>query len=158
MLFELREGRPAPGAGLRLRFLRPMKWGLLVLVAMLLAIAPESQGWDGAEPAAKKSAPPLQGSRRVREGTELVDQVGRFEVVGDRVVFVTDRGSVRLVGLENLGLERIARTLANDPGPLEWKVTGTVTEYRGTNFVLIRRAILKAAGERREGTAFPAKD
>jgi hypothetical protein len=154
MLFGLREGKPTPGIGLRWRFVRPMGWSLLALVAMILAFATDSGGWEGAKPAAKKSPPPLQVARRVREGTELVDQVGRFEVVGERIVFVTDRGSVRLVGLENLGLERIARTLANDPGPLEWKVTGTVTEYRGTNFVLVHRAILKAAGERREGAAF----
>ena len=154
MLLRFRLGRPSLRAGLHFRLSRPAWWGPIALAAMVLVFAPASRGWEGAKPAAQKSPPPLQAARRVREGTELVDQVGRFEIVGDRIVFVTDRGTVRLVGLENLGLERIARTLANDPGPLEWKVTGTVTEYRGTNFVLIHRAILKTAGERREGTAF----
>ncbi len=43
-------------------------------------------------------------------------------------------------------------------------VFAPVMEYRGTNFVLVHRAILKgtgepkAAGARREGTAFQAKD
>jgi len=80
--------------------------------------------------------------------------LGRFEIVGDRTVFVTDGGALRLIALENLGLERITRTLANAPGPLEWKVTGTVTEYRGKNFVLVHRALVKGAGERREQAAF----
>ena len=158
MRFRLRAGTPALWARLRLRLVRPALWVALALVAMVLAFAPSGQGWEGPKPAAQKSPPPLQGSRRAREGTELVDQVGRFETAGDRIVFVTERGTVRLIGLENLSLERIARTLANDPGPLEWKVTGTVTEYRGTNFVLIHRAMLKSVGERREGTATSAKD
>ena len=154
MLLRLRRGRFGPLAGLCFRSPWPSLWGPIVLAAMVLAFVPVSQGWEGPKPVAQESPPPLQGARRVREGTELVDQVGRFEIVGDRIVFVTDGGGVRLVGLENLGLERIARTLANDPGPLQWKVTGIVTEYRGTNFVLIHRAILKTGGERREGTAF----
>lgn len=154
MLFRFRLRRFGPLAGPRFRSPWPTLWGPIALAAMALVFAPVSQGWDDAKPVAQKSPPPLQGARRIREGTELVDQVGRFETVADRIVFVTDDGAVRLVGLENLGLERIARTLANDPGPLQWKVTGIVTEYRGTNFVLIHRAILKTGAEPREKTAF----
>jgi hypothetical protein len=154
MLIRLRLRRPGHRTGLHIRLPRPSWWGPITLAAMILVFAHVGQGGEGAKPVAQKSPTSLQAARRVREGSELVDQVGRFEIVGDRIVFVTDRGTLRLVGLENLGLERIARTLANDPRPLEWKVTGTVTEYRGTNFVLIHRAILKTAGERREGTAF----
>ncbi len=89
-------------------------------------------------PAAEAALP------RVREGTELVDQIGSFQVLGERVVFVAERDSQRFVALENLNLERIARTLASHPYPLQWKVSGRITEFRGNNFILVERAIGKA--------------
>jgi hypothetical protein len=91
---------------------------------------------------AGREAPP-QGNLRVREGTEIVDQSGQFRTIGDRVIFFTADGKRRFVGLENLSLERIAQTIAESPQTLHWDVTGTVTEYRGANFLLVRRAILK---------------
>ncbi len=89
-------------------------------------------------PAAENSA------TRVREGTELVDRVGSFQIVGERVVFVAESGSQRFVAMENLNLERIARTVASHPYPLQWKVSGKITEFRGNNFILVERAIGKA--------------
>jgi hypothetical protein len=89
------------------------------------------------------STSPLDGLR-VREGTEIVDQPGHFQRTGDRVIFSTADGKRRFIGLENLNLERIARTVADSPPTLQWGVTGTITEYRGTNFLLIHRAILKS--------------
>jgi len=56
------------------------------------------------------------------------------------------------VGLENLNLERIARAVADNPVTLEWKVTGTITEYRGANFLLVTRATL-ISGNRPPRTA-----
>jgi hypothetical protein len=114
-------------------------------------------------PAARPPGPPVAenlrpspptGTRRLREGTEILDQLGYFKVVGDRVVFFTDKGAQPLVGLENLNLERIARTVANNPQQLEWKVSGTITEFRGNNFILIDRAILKGGAQRREDATF----
>ena len=35
------------------------------------------------------------------------------------------------------------RTLAERPQESQWKVSGTVTEFRGANFILIRRAVLR---------------
>ena len=61
---------------------------------------------------------------------------------GGRVLFFTADGKRRFVGLENLNLERVARTIAESPQTLQWSVTGTITEYRGANFLLVRRAIL----------------
>jgi len=96
------------------------------------------------------STPPLE-SLRAREGTEIVDQLGHFQNSGDRVVFSTADGKRRYIGLENLNLERIARTIANSPQTLQWGVTGTITEYRGTNFLLIHRAILKSGRQSPRG-------
>jgi hypothetical protein len=93
---------------------------------------------------AKSSAPP-QGYR-LREGAELVDQLGSFQRSGDRVVFVVRPGNGRFLVLENLNLERITRILTERPQELPAKVTGTVTEFRGTNFILIRRASLGGSG------------
>ena len=109
---------------------------------------PRAEGRGGARPLASTSQDPptdQSSSRRLREGTELVDQVGHFEIVRDRLVYVAERGGVRLLGLENLNLERVARTVAGFPGQLEWKICGTVTEYRGTNYLLLHRAVVTTA-------------
>jgi hypothetical protein len=134
--------------------------GAMLLLGAAFAGGPASDTTDedtrrdpplvGAPPAATDGrTAPAQGNLRVREGTEIVDQLGYFRITGGRVVFVTDDGKRRFVGLENLNLERIARTVADSPQPLRWGVTGTITEYRGANFLLVRRAILKS------GVQFP---
>ena len=96
-----------------------------------------------AEQYPKVAAPAPQSSPRLREGAEIVDRLGRFQVVGDRVVFVAEPGDYRFVVLENLNLERIARLVADRPAQSQWKVSGVVTECRGANFILIRRATLQ---------------
>ena len=79
---------------------------------------------------------------RIREGTEIVNQLGHFRTAGDRLTFFPADGNSRLVGLENLNLERIARMIADSPALLQWKVSGTVTEFTGANYLLVQRAIL----------------
>lgn len=81
---------------------------------------------------------------RLREGTDLKDAVGSFRLTGDRATFILADGSARFGGLENLTLERVVNVLAGDPTPLEWIVSGHVTEYKGNNYLLITRAILKS--------------
>jgi hypothetical protein len=120
--------------------------GLLAAAAVL---ATASQAADGdarpTAPAEIGGLPALpQDNVRVREGTQLADRLGHFLTSGGRVVFVTADGKSRLVGLENLNLERIARTIADSPHDLQWEVTGTITEYRGANFLLVDRAVLKS--------------
>jgi hypothetical protein len=80
---------------------------------------------------------------RLREGTELQDALGTFRLTGDRATFILADGSARFGGLENLSLERVANVIAGDPSPLEWIVSGVVTEYKGNNFLLVTKAILK---------------
>ena len=80
----------------------------------------------------------------MREGTELVDQLGTFTPAGDRLIFVLSDGKRRLIGLENLNLERISRAMADNPESVTWMITGTVTEYRGVNYLFVRRAMLKS--------------
>jgi hypothetical protein len=71
-----------------------------------------------------------------------VDQVGSFKAVGDRWAFHPSSGGGSWVGLENLGLERVVRTVTSHSQPLRWKVSGALTEYQGVNYLLIERAIL----------------
>ncbi|MFZ5831902.1 MAG: hypothetical protein ACOY3P_17585 [Planctomycetota bacterium] len=78
----------------------------------------------------------------MREGEELVDAQGTFRLTGDRVTFLSADGRLRLVVLENLALERVGRVLVAHSQPLRWTVSGVITEYRGVNYVLLRRAVL----------------
>jgi len=83
----------------------------------------------------------LAADNRIREGSE-VSLTGSFRITGDRVTFYSKDGELRLRCLENLMLERIARLADRSPDMLEWKMRGTVTEFRGNNFLLVTHAVL----------------
>ena len=85
-----------------------------------------------------------QESFRIREGDEWEDSVGEFQLAGERVRFhLTDR-DVKVTVLENLALERVSRVLEQSRTLPQWRVSGTITEFHGGNFLLIRRAVVKA--------------
>jgi hypothetical protein len=84
---------------------------------------------------------PQSTTVRMREGVELADRVGHFKLSGDRATFYAAEGGARLVGLENLNLERVVRSVSENPDQ-QWKVSGVVTEFRGGNYLLITRAIM----------------
>ncbi len=88
---------------------------------------------------------------RWREGSRLVDQLGFFKLTGDRITFISTDGKLRLDGLENLASERVARAIGDSPDQLEWSVSGVITEYRGTNYLLVTQSMLrtKSTGTRR---------
>ncbi|MCU0876965.1 MAG: hypothetical protein MUF06_04140 [Pirellulaceae bacterium] len=90
---------------------------------------------------------------RLREGTKLIDVVGSFQVTGDRVSFHPDgtRGESFRV-LENLALERIDRVLAESRLSPSWTVSGTITEFRGSNYLLVTKAVVRTAAD---GTPAP---
>ena len=92
--------------------------------------------------------------QRVREGTQLVDQAGHFRPTGDRITFFTADGNDRFVVLENLNLERVARLIAEGPERRAWRASGTITEYRGTNFLLLGQAVLTNRGQLRDISGF----
>jgi hypothetical protein len=83
---------------------------------------------------------------RLREGTRLRDVAGRFRQSGDSLTFI-DQENREISGLPNLNLERILRMLktVEEPESITWSVSGTVTEFSGRNFLLISRAVYKAA-------------
>lgn len=91
----------------------------------------------------------LAPETRVREGSHFMNQRGSFRLAGDRVAFQLADVDRRLIVLENLTLERIAAQLAKSSDKSVWSVSGTITEYRGSNYLLVTRAVLKSeAGER----------
>lgn len=128
---------------------------LLMGVALAWARAPSPTGHHIRQPApaaTNGNATRHQPDGQIREGTEIVDQLGYFRMTGDRVTFFTDDGEGRFVGLENLNLERVARTIADNPQRLQWAVTGTIAEYRGANFLFVHRAVLKSRVQSSEGS------
>ncbi|HYO25453.1 MAG TPA: hypothetical protein VEQ85_10955 [Lacipirellulaceae bacterium] len=85
-------------------------------------------------------------AHRLREGTQLTDHLGHFRQNGESLTFVDDDGR-ELGALPNLNLERVARTLkaVDEPESVSWSVSGAVTEFSGRNYLLISRAVYKAA-------------
>jgi hypothetical protein len=84
--------------------------------------------------------------RRLREGTILTDQGGRFRQDGDGAVFIAEN-QYEFVSLPNLNLERVIRTLkgSDESESIRWSVSGQVTEFNGRNYLLITRAVYKSA-------------
>lgn len=81
---------------------------------------------------------------RQREGAKIVDRRGRFEIRGDRVIFLATNPDAHYIVLENLSLERVTRVLEESGSELEWSVTGTLTEFRSSNYLQIGRALVKS--------------
>jgi hypothetical protein len=101
---------------------------------------------------ADEDSPTVQ---RLREGTVLTDAIGRFKVSGDRATFVVTETGQTFGGLENLNLSRIFDTIRDDPNA-DWNVSGSVTEYRGLNFLLIHKAVRKTNSNEALGkSSFP---
>lgn len=73
-----------------------------------------------------------------REGTQIEAVRGRIIEIGRRWALVTDEGDQTYRILENLALERIARAIRHDPADDHWSVSGTLTEFSGQNYLLLR--------------------
>ena len=96
-------------------------------------------------PAAASPAVPGEAKLQVRrEGTPLRDEPGRFALSGNRVAFTASDGTT-YVGLENLNLQRVAKAVAASSEAIEWFVTGTLTEYQGSNYLIVTHVRRKSA-------------
>ena len=84
---------------------------------------------------------------RLREGTRLIDVSGSFQFTGDRVAFHPDGKGESYKVLENLALDRVSRQLGQTRGNLTWTVSGLVTEYRNSNYLLVTKAVEKTAAD-----------
>ncbi|MGA2059145.1 MAG: hypothetical protein ABSG67_01590 [Thermoguttaceae bacterium] len=89
----------------------------------------------------------LQGNDKkvgLREGGEIVNQAGYFHATGNRLAFESADNKRSFIALENRNLERVAQAIAENAKRLEWIVSGTISEYRGENFLLVNRVELKS--------------
>ncbi|HET6883500.1 MAG TPA: hypothetical protein VFI31_25335 [Pirellulales bacterium] len=116
---------------------------LMLWMAGALATSWLAADEEGIEPAVPQPAK----SQLRREGTQLIEEPGRFIAVANRLTFVSSNG-VNYVGLENLNLERVGKVVAASSESVDWFITGTVTEYQGSNYLLISRARRQAAAPR----------
>ncbi|QDU64084.1 hypothetical protein Pan216_49730 [Planctomycetes bacterium Pan216] len=107
---------------------------------------PEPLSLRFAQDVAKEPTAPTPIRRR--GGTELPPTIGQIQARGGRTEFVPDDGSGALILLENELLERVEYVQARESkrhAELRWKVRGLITEYRKTNYLLLRHAVLAEA-------------
>jgi hypothetical protein len=129
---------------------------MLATTAMIVAfwlglswppIGPAAAAESGQRAFSQRPTTPATHSTTVRqrEGTAMVDVPGYFKLTGDRATFFPASGDIHYMALENLNLERIATAISDIPEQIPWVVSGTITEYRGTNYLLVTKAILQNA-------------
>jgi hypothetical protein len=114
--------------------------GCFVVVAQRIEIPsqPEQESRTIALPSATQT--PL--AKRQREGTAFKGKYVFFRQTGERFVLYTVEDNQRYTCLENLALERILTASLENPDRQFWKIDGEFTEFRGENFILIRRAVI----------------
>ena len=126
--------------------------GALVLAGLALAQDPQPQRVAQAG-AASSGAGMGKGNERLREGTKLIDVTGTFQAAGaDSVSFLVNGNKESYRVLQNLALQRVSFALEDNRALRQWIISGTITEYRGTNFLLLTKAVIQlpegeAAGE-----------
>lgn len=116
--------------------------GVLVGFGLLLT-SPLWAANENSYPGDQQPASKTGSDYRIREGSKLKNQLGYFKMTGDRAMFVTADEKQRFGGLENLNLARIVAMISDAPSRMQWSVTGVVTEYQGSNYLLISHAVLK---------------
>lgn len=111
-----------------------------------------------ADPTAESPADEEDANRKVRllrEGDHLEQRAGRFKASGNRLVFELAEKSADGVSkffvLENLNLERVARVIDADPEPIDWTVSGVITEFRGANYLSLKEAVRKTRAAKDPG-------
>jgi hypothetical protein len=94
--------------------------------------------------AVKAAVENQEKAARFREDEELIEMTGQFSMSGSRVTFTAAESRNRFFGLENLILQEVTEKIADNHALQTWIVSGKVTEYRGSNYLILTRAQLKA--------------
>lgn len=85
-----------------------------------------------------------KSSERLREGTRLVDVAGTFQSTGpDNISFLANGNKESYRVLQNLALQRISQSLEENRALRQWTVSGTITEFRGANYLLVTKAVIQ---------------
>jgi hypothetical protein len=131
--------RPAQSADDVLnRLLQPVR-----PIAQPLQSEPEAPRKDTAT--AKAIAPGVQQMNLIREGTYLVDRVGRLTRLADgqnELTLEADGRSMKdppMLILPNLKLQDMEMIVRQRSRDLRFRVTGELTEYNGRNYILLHK-------------------
>jgi len=122
----------------------PLLVGLVVLAGFAVWAQrpdPPPQPNQGFRPIATPQTGQTQKKKLIREKTAFKEMLVFFRQTGDRTALYTVADSQRFVCLENLELERILTTMQEKPERQFWKIDGEYTEFRGENYVFIRRSV-----------------
>jgi len=106
---------------------------------------PPPQPTQNFRPIAPPQAGQTPNTQRIREGTAFRNMLVFFRQHGDRIVLYTVEGNQRYTCHENLALERIWTASQSRPDRQYWRIDGEYTEFRGENYVTIRRFVIAAA-------------
>jgi hypothetical protein len=96
------------------------------------------------EPLKEGTTQPAAPEAQYREGTFLVDQVGRLtHNKKAEPIFVFEKGgkTLQLTLMANSDLARMEDAAAAGVEP-QFRVTGMMTEYRGKNYLLVDRVVM----------------
>ena len=104
-------------------------------------IEPPAQPDQGIRPIVSPTTQPLR-TQRIREGTAFKGMLVFFQQTGDRIVLYTVEDNQRFTCHENLTLERTLTAIQEKPEHRYWKIDGVFAEFRGENFVTLRRAVV----------------
>ncbi|MDR3233162.1 MAG: hypothetical protein LBT46_05795 [Planctomycetaceae bacterium] len=117
-------------------------FALSVLLAQR-AEEPPQPGQTTTSPAVQPAeAKPRIKTKRQREGTAMSGEKVFFRQNGNRTVLYRLKDNQRLTCLENLTLERVLGAMEKKPEHKYWRIDGTLTEFRGENYIIIHRAVV----------------
>ncbi len=115
----------------------------LAFAALLPAQNPSVRAPEVSPPATTVKGPNAKDKQKLREGSKLEDIHGKFDFAGERMAFYPTGETESFRVLENLSLERIWQATQDSNRRDEWLVSGTVTEYRGANYLLVTKAVVR---------------
>jgi hypothetical protein len=90
----------------------------------------------------------------VREGTHLIDRIGRLNHSSDgqQAIFTFDSDGKAMADppmiiVPNLKLQTMEAVLAGRTTDVHFRISGMVTEYKGRNYILLDKAVVLADAE-----------
>jgi len=78
----------------------------------------------------------------LRQDKRLTDREGRIIRRNDQTLFVFDGGDKPLVLLPNAKLQQVEDTADFGRRPVRFRISGTVTEYRGENYLMLSKMVV----------------
>jgi hypothetical protein len=106
-------------------------------------------GGPAATPAPSIANNPTDSGAILREGTDVVDRMARIKKTADgtqeELVFESDGHALNdppMIILPNLVLMSMETAANQASHDLRFRITGTVTEYRGRNYILLEKFVV----------------